>query len=176
MERLLAVSPAGIILKMRGVGVACSGRPIRHVAARAPMRVPSILAGFLAALLACGDSAPPDPCDPIDPVLADSSFVVVVEPTAGLQASSPLRVRGCSRTFESNVVWELRSRGGGILASGHTSGGGVSGAAAFSFAVAFTVSAPQLGHLRVFEPDASDGEGFPPGRSVIPLVLMPGPE
>ena len=105
-------------------------------------------------------------------MLADSSFVVVVEPTAGLRAPSPLHIRGCSRTFESNVVWELRARDGRVLASGHTSGGGAEGAAAFSFSAPFTVSAPELGHLVVFEPDESDGEGFPPGRAVIPLVLL----
>jgi len=50
--------------------------------------------------------------------------------------------------------------------------GGVSGPADFSFEVSYPVSAAQLGHLEVFEVDASEGEGFPPGRSVIPLVLM----
>ena len=134
------------------------------------------VAGVLVASISCSDSAPRDPCDPVDPVLAQSSFVVVVQPTAGLRVSSPLRVRGCSRTFESNVVWELRSRAGRILASGHTSGGGVSGVAPFSFSADFTVSAAEVGHLRVFEPDVSDGEGFPGGRSVIPLVLLPSPE
>jgi len=134
------------------------------------------IAWLLVASMACADSAPPDPCDPVDPVLAQSSFVVVVNPTAGQRASSPLHVRGCSRTFESNVVWELRARDGRILASGYTSGGGVSGAAAFSFSAAFTVSAAEVGHLWVFEPDASDGEGFPGGRTVIPLVLLPSPE
>ena len=137
------------------------------------MRIASIFAAFLVASIACSDSAPPDPCDPIDPVLADSSFVVVVEPTAGHRAPSPLRVRGCSRTFESNVVWEIHARDGRVLASGHTSGGGVSGASPFSFSAEFTVSAPELGHLVVFEHDESDGEGFPGGRSVIPLVLLP---
>ncbi len=136
----------------------------------------STLAACVVASIACGGSAPTGPCDPVDPVLADSSFVVVVEPTAGLRAPSPLRVRGCSRTFESNVVWELRARDGRILASGYTSGGGASGAAAFSFSVAFSVSAPEVGHLLVFEPDESNGEGFPGGRSVIPLVLLPSLE
>lgn len=140
------------------------------------MRITSIVVASLVALIACTDSGPPNPCDPIDSVLADSSFVVVVEPTAGLRAASPLHVRGCSRTFESNVVWELRARDARVLASGHTSGGGVSGAKAFSFSVAFTVSAPEVAHLVVFEPDASNGEGFPGGRSVIPLVLLPTPE
>jgi len=137
------------------------------------VRIALVLSAFLVVSIACGGSAPWDPCDPVDPVLADSSFVVVVEPTAGLRAPSPLYVRGCSRTFESNVVWELRARDGRVLVSGPTSGGGVDGGATFSFSVDFTVSAPELGHLVVFEPDESDGEGFPGGRSVIPLVLLP---
>ena len=128
------------------------------------------------ASIACGDSTPHDPCSPVDPVLTRSSFVAVIEPMAGMRASSPLQVRGCSRTFESNVVWELRARDGSILASGHTSGGGSAGAAAFSFAVSFTVSTPELGHLEVFEPDVSDGEGLPGGRSIIPIVLLPSIE
>jgi hypothetical protein len=140
------------------------------------VKITYFVAGFLVFLVACGGSAPPDPCDPIDPVLATSSFVVVVEPTAGQRTSSPLRVLGCSRTFESNVVWEVRARDGRILASGFTSGGGVSGAATFSFSAVFTVSEPELGHLEVFEADESEGEGFPPGRSVIPIVLLPSPE
>jgi hypothetical protein len=112
----------------------------------------------------------------MDPVLAASAFVLVTEPAPGARASSPLRVRGCSRTFESNVVWELRARDGGVLASGHTTGGGVDGAGPFAFAVEFATPQPQLGHLEVYEVDASDGEGFPPGRAVIPLVLLPGSE
>ncbi len=140
------------------------------------MRIASVIAGLLMTSMACADSAPRDPCDPVDPVLAQSSFVVVVNPTAGLRASSPLHVHGCSRTFESNVVWELRARDGRILASGPTSGGGVSGAAPFSFSAAFTVSAAEVGHLRVFQPDVSDGEGFPGGRTAVPLVLLPSPE
>jgi hypothetical protein len=138
-----------------------------------PVRVEVCLAWLLLFSTACHDSAHRDPCAPIDPVLANSSFVVVVEPTAGLRTSSPLRVRGCSRTFESNVVWELHARNGNVLASGHSSGGGASGAAAFSFSTSFAVSAAEVGRLEVFEPDASDGEGFPGGRSVVPLVLLP---
>jgi hypothetical protein len=140
------------------------------------MKLASIPTTFLLASIACSDSAPHDPCNPIDPVLARSSFVAVIEPTAGVRASSPLQVRGCSRTFESNVVWQLRSHDGSILASGHTSGGGAEGVAAYSFSATFAVSAPELGHLDVFEPDESDGEGFPGGRSTIPIVLLPSPE
>ncbi len=127
------------------------------------------------ALIAAACSAPSRPCDPVDPVLADSSFVVVTQPLAGARVSSPVEVRGCSRTFESNVVWELRARDGRVLASGHTSGGGVDGAGAFAFSAGFTVADAQLGHLEVFEPDVSDGEGFPGGRTVTPLVLVPAP-
>jgi hypothetical protein len=32
---------------------------------------------------------------------------------------------------------------------------------------------PKVGHLEVFEEDVSDGEGNPPGRTVLPLVLKP---
>jgi hypothetical protein len=122
--------------------------------------------------VACSDSAGGGPCDPIDPVLADSSFVLVVEPLAGARSASPLQVRGCSRTFESNVVWQLRGRDGSLLASGFTPGGGVDGADSFSFMASFETPTTQVGALEVLEPDASDGEGHPPGRAVIPVVLL----
>jgi hypothetical protein len=86
---------------------------------------------------------------------------------------SGFNVTGCSRTFESNVQWKLLARDGSVLASGHTTGGGVDGPGAFSFTIPYTVNVQQLGHLEVFEEDASDGEGFPPGRTVIPLILKP---
>jgi hypothetical protein len=35
------------------------------------------------------------------------------------------------------------------------------------------VDARQIGHLEVFEEDVSGGEGFPPGHTVLPLVLRP---
>lgn len=130
-------------------------------------------AAALAGLAACVGLRPPDPCAPLDPLLAASSFVVVTQPAPGARVASPLVVRGCSRSFESNVVWELRARDGRVLDAGHTTGGGVAGAASFAFSADFRLSAAELGHLTVFEPDASDGEGFPPGRSVIPLLLLP---
>jgi hypothetical protein len=126
-------------------------------------------------VLGCEAAAPGSPCDPLDPVLAASAFVLVTDPSPGARVSSPLEVRGCSRTFESNVVWELRARDGAVLASGHATGGGVDGAGPFAFAVEFATPEAQLGHLTVYEVDASDGEGSPPGRTVIPLVLRPGP-
>jgi hypothetical protein len=39
--------------------------------------------------------------------------------------------------------------------------------------VTYTADQPQIGHLEVFKEDASDGEGFPPGRTVLPLILKP---
>lgn len=118
----------------------------------------------------------PRPCDSIDPALAASSFVIVEHPAAGQPVSSPLRVRGCSRTFEANVVWELRSHDGRILASGHATGGGISGPEAFSFSAAFRVAEAQRGHLRVLEPTVSETEGHPGPRMVVPLALLPASE
>ena len=43
----------------------------------------------------------------------------------------------------------------------------------FAFTVPFSVTERQIGHLEVFEEDVSGGEGFPPGRTVVPLVLQP---
>lgn len=120
---------------------------------------------------ACEHAAVRSACAGLDPVLARSAFVVVTEPHPGGRVRSPFRVRGCSRTFEANVVWELRDRGGSLLASGHTSGGGIDGPGEFSFTASYVLADAQLGHLEVYERDESDGEGFPGGRTVLPLVL-----
>ena len=75
-------------------------------------------------------------------------------------------------TFESTVNWRLLARDGSELASGFTMGGGVDGADRFSFTVTYTHStAGEVGSLEVFEVDASGGEGAPPPRVVLPLVL-----
>lgn len=130
----------------------------------------------VALLAACTGAGPSHvSCIDLDQTLAESSFVLLLEPEAGSRAASPLRVQGCSRTFESNVLWELRGRDGRVLNEGYASGGGVDGAAAFEVSVDFTVSAPEVGQLEVFEEDVSGGEGFPPSRTIVPVVLMPGP-
>ncbi len=118
-------------------------------------------------------TTPPDPCSNPDPILDRSAFVFVTSPQVGETAASPIDVRGCSSTFESNVVWELRARNGSVLASGFTMGGGLDGPEPFNFTVTYDVTDRQIGHLEVYETDASDGEGFPPGRVVLPLVLVP---
>ncbi|HUF60924.1 MAG TPA: Gmad2 immunoglobulin-like domain-containing protein [Verrucomicrobiales bacterium] len=113
-----------------------------------------------------------DVCSNADGAL-NGAFVFVTSPSPGQRVSSGFAAHGCSRTFESNVQWRLRARSGALLASGFTSGGGVDGPAGFAFTVSYSVAERQIGHLEVFEEDASDGEGFPPPRCVIPLVLQP---
>lgn len=130
----------------------------------------------LAALALAGCSAQADGagrCDLSDAALKDAAFVIATEPAAGAAVASGFAVKGCSRTFESNVNWRLTARNGQVLASGHTSGGGVDGPGTFGFSVPYSVDARQVGTLEVFEEDTSGGEGFPPGRTVLPLVLAP---
>lgn len=138
------------------------------------MRTAGVLA--MAGLLAGCASAPgggTDACDFSDGALNDAAFVIATAPLAGARVSSGFAVAGCSRTFESTVNWRLFARDGGVLAEGFTSGGGVDGPGPFAFAVTFAVAERQIGRLEVFEEDASDGEGFPTGRTVLPLVLAP---
>jgi len=132
-----------------------------------------VLLALSVSSIGCTALRPGGPCAPVDPVLADSAFVVVVEPAPGQRVRSPFDVHGCSRAFESNVVWELRARDGRTLDSGHATGGGAAGAGELHFAASFRVAEPQLGHLEVFAPEVSETEGFPGGRSVIPVVLLP---
>jgi len=112
-------------------------------------------------------------CDLTDGALDSAAFVIATAPDAGARVRSGFAVSGCSRTFESTVVWRLTARDGGVLARGHTTGGGVDGPGPFSFNVPFSVTERQVGSLEVFEEDQSDGEGVPPGRTVLPLVLVP---
>ncbi|ODR93423.1 hypothetical protein AUC69_04270 [Methyloceanibacter superfactus] len=114
-----------------------------------------------------------DACDNGDGAFDEAAFVIATEPLAGQRVQSGFTVKGCSRSFEGSVQWKLIARDGAQLASGNTQGGGVDGPGAFSFTVPYSVDARQIGHLEVFEEDVSDGEGFPPGRTVVPLVLKP---
>lgn len=125
-----------------------------------------------------GRQAPPvadevvSACDNSDGALTNVSFVLVTEPRVGERVSPGFTVRGCSSTFEANVQWRLLSRAGVELESGFTSGGSMT-AGPFAFTVSYTVIERQMGRLAVYEEDVSDGEGFPPGRVVLPLVLQP---
>ena len=114
-----------------------------------------------------------DVCSNSDGALSNASFVIVSRPHSGERVQSGFSVTGCSRTFEGDVQWRLLGRNGATMARGHTNGGGVDGPGSFAFTVIYSVSERQIGHLEVYEEDVSDGEGFPPGRNVIPLVLNP---
>jgi hypothetical protein len=135
----------------------------------------------VAGLAAAGCAAAPEggpggwagACDRTDGALNDAAFVIATAPAPGARVASGFPVAGCSRTLESTVVWRLHGRDGTLLGQGVTTGGGVDGPGAFSFAVPFDVGERQIGRLEVFEEDVSDGEGFPPGRTVLPLVLLP---
>ena len=137
---------------------------------RATALLPCLL---LAAACAQGPAGGVDPCAVDDGALDEAAFVIATAPNPGARVASGFAVAGCSRTFESTVNWRLLARDGSALAEGFASGGGVDGPGPFAFTVDFTVPERQLGHLEVFAVDVSDGEGFPPGRTVLPLVLLP---
>jgi len=130
------------------------------------------LATVAVPLLLIGCATKTDVCSNTDGAL-DGGFVFATAPGAGERVQSGFIVTGCSRTFESTVVWRLRARNGNVIAKGFTTGGGVDGPGAFSFSVPYSLDERQIGHLEVYEEDASDGEGFPPGRTILPLVLEP---
>ena len=106
-----------------------------------------------------------------DNALPDSSLVIVRSPAAGDEVESGFLASGCSRTFESNVQWRLLGRSGEVLSSGHTSGGGYDGPAPFRFNVEFEAAERQVALLEVFEEDVSEGEGFPPPRAIVPVII-----
>jgi heat shock protein HslJ len=122
------------------------------------------------AFVADGDRLAPAGCTAGSPG-TQSAFVFATSPRSGDRLPSGSLVEGCSRTFESTVNWTLFDRAGTELASGFTSGGGVDGPAPFSFTVTYDVDGEQVGWLEVFEVDVSGGEGFPPPRDVVPVVL-----
>ncbi len=115
---------------------------------------------------------PPGVCSNDDGAL-EAAFVFVETPSSGERVEPGFTVAGCSRTFESTFLWRLLDRDGAELAGDFAMGGGVDGPGDFEFEVDYTVAELQIGHLEVFEEDVSEGEGFPPPRNVIPLVLLP---
>ena len=58
-----------------------------------------------------------------------------------------------------------------MLSSSHTSGGGIDGPGVFHFSVEFAVAQRQVALLEVFEDDVSEGEGYPPPRVVVPVII-----
>ena len=136
----------------------------------------------IAMAAACtGESATqPPPTTPATPAvtafmcndeLPDVALVIVRSPAAGEDVDSGFVTSGCSRTFESNVQWRLLGQSGEVLSSGHAMGGGVYGPGPFRFSVEFEVAKRQVALLEVFEEDVSEGQGFPPPRAVVPVIV-----
>ncbi len=135
-------------------------------------RRPLVAAWVLLAVVllgSCGDGE--GSSRPCDDTLPDNALVIVYSPEGGEEVESGFEVSGCSRTFESNVQWQLTGRDGEVLASGHTTGGGVDGPARFAFSVEYEATERQVGRLTVFEEDVAEGQGFPPPRAVVPVIL-----
>lgn len=108
---------------------------------------------------------------PCADVPKDEPFVMVTAPAAGAKVTSGFAVTGCSRTFESTVVWTLTVRGGRELAKGTAKGGGVDGAGPLSFTVGGKVDKPTLAYLEVIEPSASGKGGT--ARVIVPVLINP---
>ena len=124
------------------------------------------------AAAACGDDPQTDACA-ADAAVLDVPHVIPTAPAIGAEVGESFTVRGCSRTFESNVNWRLTDPAGAVLARGFSMGGGVDGSAPFEFTVTAAVTEPTLAQLRLFEADVSEGEGNPPPQAVIPLLISP---
>ncbi|MEX1023355.1 MAG: Gmad2 immunoglobulin-like domain-containing protein [Dehalococcoidia bacterium] len=120
---------------------------------------------------ATATAAPEGGCDGLAPEAEEASFVFVSNVSSGDSLASGATISGCSRTFESNVTWQIEDREGNVVAEGFTMGGGVDGHAEFEFVVEYEVAEPQVGHLIVEAPDPSDGEGFPAVVNRIPVIL-----
>jgi Immunoglobulin-like domain of bacterial spore germination len=134
----------------------------------------AMLAGAVLAIGAVGaPGAGAGRCPTGDRTVDESSFAFLLAPAVGTPVRSGFRATGCSRTFESTVVWRLRGRTGRVLVRGTTMGGGADGAGPFAFTVRYSVKAAQVGRLEVEASDPSAGEGPPAVRNVIPLVLRP---
>jgi len=97
--------------------------------------------------------------------------VILTSPASGEEVANGFTVRGCSRTFESNVQWRLLDRTGEELANGFTMGGGIDGPAPFEFTIEYATTKRQIAHLEVYEEAMSEAEGFPSPRAVVPLVI-----
>lgn len=115
----------------------------------------------------------PAVCRNDDGALTNANYIFVTAPTSGTRVAPGFVVRGCSSTHEGHLEWTLLDRMGNPLANGHASGGSMGDLGYFSFPVSYSLPLRQIGHLVVTEEDVSDGEGNPPPRNVIPLVLQP---
>jgi hypothetical protein len=113
----------------------------------------------------CGGSSGAGSC----PKATTAAFVFVETPRSGDRVSSGFPVKGCSSTFEGNVIWSLRSRTGRVLARGYTQRGSEA-PGLFRFTVTYKAAVQQLGQLEVDEPRVTS-EGLPPTKNVLPVIL-----
>jgi hypothetical protein len=161
---------AGVALAAIGIVVVL--RPLRPGGRRAlSVSLSAVAIVAVGALLAgCGGRGAAV-CRSDERTLAGTAFVFVHAPRSGERVPSGFRVTGCSSTSEGSVVWSLRARDGRLLASGFTQGGSQQ-PGPFAFTVSFAVRAQQIGQFEVDQPRIT-GEGFPPVRNWVPLVLEP---
>ena len=106
-----------------------------------------------------------------DQSLPDASLVIVTSPASGEEVANGFTVRGCSRTFESNVQWRLLDRTGEELANGFTMGGGIDGPAPFEFTIEYATTNRQIAYLEVYEEAMSEAEDLLSPHAVVPLVI-----
>jgi hypothetical protein len=111
--------------------------------------------------------------DPCAGAPADLGFVFVTRPVPGERVTSGFALEGCARSFEGNVPWRLVDAQGRELVRGAATGGSVDGPQPFRAEVSYGVGEQQVALLEVQEDDPSGGEGRPPVRNVIPVVLSP---
>ncbi len=100
------------------------------------------------------------------PIVGSSAQIL---PTAPRGWQSFAHHRGAGLGFRPGP--RLSDRTGAVLASGHSSGGGIDGAAPFTFTVEYESAEHRIAPLEVFEEDVSEGQGYPPPRAVVPVVI-----
>jgi len=106
------------------------------------------------------------------------AYVAIAEPYSGQIIQSPFVLKGCSRTFESNVVYQLVTHDRQMLIMQFTMGGGVDGSEEYEAVLEFEITEPTLAYLRVYEANPADLSElkFIVPMNRITLLLMPPDE
>ncbi len=104
----------------------------------------------------------------------DVAPIIVESPTGLEPVASPIVVTGTANVFEANVlITVLGDVGQELVTTFATATCGTGCRGDFEKAVAVRIPAEQAVTLVLAEEDASGGEGRPPYRVEIPLVLVP---
>jgi hypothetical protein len=104
----------------------------------------------------------------------DVAPIIVESPTGLEPVASPIVVAGTANVFEANVlITVLGDLGQELVATFATATCGTGCRGDFEKAVAVPTPAEQAVTLVLAEEDASSGEGRPPYRVEVPLVLVP---